>query len=98
MGVSYWGKLELRFVEPKAKINANYYVEHLLTPLFENDILRMFLGRRVNAPAHSAKATQKWLKYSGIDFVPKEHWMGNSPDCALMDFCVNGLFKWALFD
>ena len=59
MGVSYWGKSKLRFVEPKAKINAKYYVEHLLTPLFENDILRMFLGRRFkpvfhhdNAPAH----------------------------------------------
>ncbi len=24
--------------------------------------------------------------------------MGNSPDLAPMDFCVNGLFKWKLFD
>ena len=24
--------------------------------------------------------------------------MGNSPDLALMDFCVNGIFKWELFD
>ena len=24
--------------------------------------------------------------------------MGNRPDLAPMDFCVNGLFKWKLFD
>ena len=24
--------------------------------------------------------------------------MGNSPDLAIMDFCVNGMFKWELFD
>ena len=47
---------------------------------------------------YSAKATQKWLKDNGIDFVSKEDWMCNSPDCALMHFCVNELFKWALFD
>ena len=35
MGVSYWGKIKLRFVEPKAKINQEYYVDKLLTPLFE---------------------------------------------------------------
>ena len=24
--------------------------------------------------------------------------MGNSPDMALMDYCVSGIFKWELFD
>ena len=65
----------------------------------------MFRGRKFkpvlhqdNAPAHAANKTQEWLENCGIDFVPKAHWMGNSPDCAIMDFYVNGLFKWVLFD
>ena len=29
-----------------------------------------------------------------IDFIPPAKWM----DLALMDFCVNGIFKWAIFD
>lgn len=104
-GVSYWGKTKLRFVEPKAKINANYYIDNLLSPLFQHDIPEMFKGRKYlpvfhhdNAPAHAAKKTQEWLRNSGIKFIPKEHWMGNAPDCAIMDFFVNGMFKWELFD
>ena len=38
------------------------------------------------------------IKSCGIDFIPKEDWMSNTSDCAIMDFCVNGLFKWELFD
>ena len=106
MGVSYWGKTSLRFVEPKAKINADYYIDHLLKPLCEKDIPEMFRGRKFkpvlhhqdNVPAHAGRRTQNWLKNCGTDFVPKEHWMGNSPDCAIIDFCANGFFKWALFD
>ena len=104
-GVSYWGKTTLRFVEPKAKINSEYYIEKLLKPLFQQDIPKMFRGRKFrpvshqdNAPAHASKKTQKFLRESGINFIPKEHWMGNSPDLAIMDFCVNGMFKWELFD
>ena len=40
---------------------------------------------------------RKLLGENGIDFAPKEYWMGNSPDCA-MDFCANGLIKWDVFD
>ena len=55
MGVSYWGKTELRFVEPKAKINADYYIEHLLKPLCEKDIPEMFRGRRIKPVLHQDK-------------------------------------------
>ena len=104
-GVSYWGKTKLRFVEPKAKINRKYYVKKLLKPLFKEDIPNMFHGRKCrpvfhqdNAPAHAANDTQEWLKNSGVDFIPKTYYMGNSPDLAIMDFCVNGMFKWEIFD
>ena len=105
MGVSWYGKTELRFVEPKAKINADYYCDKLLKPLFKKDIPALFYGRKFrpvfhhdNAPAHVAAKTQAFLQNTGIDFIPPTKWMGNSPDLALMDFCVNGIFKWELFD
>ena len=105
MGVSWYSKMELGFVEPKAKINADYYCEKLLEPLFEKDIPRLFYGRKFrpvfhqdNAPAHAAMKTQDYLQNTGIEFIPKAKWMENSPDLALMDFCVNGIFKWDLFD
>lgn len=105
-GVCSRGKTAIRFVKPGAKINSEYYIQHVLKPLFKNDIRKLFPGELINkvvfhhdsAPAHSSGITQEWLRNSGIKFIPKEHWMGNSPDLAPMDFCVNGLFKWKLFD
>ena len=104
-GVCYYGKTKLRFVEPQAKINADYYIEYLLKPLVQEDIPRLYSGRKYkpmlhqdSAPAHKAKKTQDWLRNSGIDFIPQEKWLGNSPDLASMDYCVNGIFKWKLFD
>ncbi|OWA54703.1 hypothetical protein BV898_19104 [Hypsibius exemplaris] len=104
-GVCSRGKTAIRFVKPGAKINSEYYIQHVLKPLFKNDIWKLFPGELINkvvfhhdsAPAHSSGITQEWLRNSGIKFIPKEHWMGNSPDLAPMDFCVNGLFKWKLF-
>ena len=105
-GVCSCGKTAIRFVKPGAKINSEYYIQHVLKPLFKNDIRKLFPGELINkvvfhhdsAPAHSSGITQEWLRNSGIKFIPKEHWIGNSPDLAPMDFCVNGLFKWKLFD
>ena len=51
-----------------------------------------------SAPAHGSKKTQEWLRNSGMKFIPKGHLIGNSPDMALMDYCVNGIFKSELFD
>ena len=102
--VSYWGKTQLRFVEPKAKINQEYYFDKLLTPLFESDIPEMFAGRKYkplfhhdNAPAHSGKKTQAYLENSEFDYIPWQDWLGNSPNMSLVDFCVNGIFKQNLF-
>ncbi|OWA55561.1 hypothetical protein BV898_19945, partial [Hypsibius exemplaris] len=105
-GVCSRKKTAIRFVKPGAKISSEYYIQHVLKPLFKNDIRKLFPGELINkvvfhhdsAPAHSSGITQEWLRNSGIKFIPKEHWMGNSPDLAPMDFCVNGLFKWKLFD
>ncbi|OQV14325.1 hypothetical protein BV898_11444 [Hypsibius exemplaris] len=93
-GVCSLGKTAIRFVKPGAKISSEYYIQHVLKPLFKNDIRKLFPGELINkvvfhhdsAPAHSSGITQEWLRNSGIKFISKEHWMGNSPDLAPMDF------------
>lgn len=104
-GVCSRGKTKIRFVEPGAKINSQYYIENVLTPIFAEDVPRLFPGTLIqkavfhhdSAPAHASKATQKFLESQAIKFIPKEDWMGNSPDLSPMDYCVNGIFKWELF-
>ena len=77
-GICYHGVTELRFVESGAKINADYYIEQVLKPMYAYDILKLF-GKHQNkmvfhhdsAPAHSARATQEFLsKQRGI-FISK---------------------------
>ncbi|OQV18860.1 hypothetical protein BV898_07114 [Hypsibius exemplaris] len=105
-GVCSRGKTAIRFVKLGAKINSEYYIQHVLKPIFKNDIWKLLPGELINkvvfhhdsAPVDSSGIPQEWLQNSGIKLTPKEHWMGNSPDLAPMDFCVNGLFKWKLFD
>ena len=76
MGVTFYGKSKLRFVKPGAKINQDYYIENLLTPLFRDDIPELFAGRKYrplfhqdNAPAHAGKKTQAWLENSEFDYI-----------------------------
>ena len=105
-GVSSRGVTEIRFVKPGAKINSKYYHDNVLKPIVEEDIPRL-LGKRGkkrvvlhhdNAPSHRSRSIQDWLRNFGVKFIPQENWMANSPDLAPMDYCVNGIFKWNLFD
>ena len=41
-GVSTRGKTTLRFVQPGAKINLNYYVNDILQPFLQRDVPRLF--------------------------------------------------------
>ncbi|OQV17206.1 hypothetical protein BV898_08699 [Hypsibius exemplaris] len=98
-GVCSRGKTAIRFVKPGAKINSEYYIQHVLKPLFKNDIRKLFPGELINkvdfhhdsAPAHSSGITQEWLRNSGIKFIPKEHWM----DCYNSD---NGLINFSTYN
>lgn len=99
-GICYRGVTTMRFVEPGSKINSSYYIEHVLKPLVEKDIPRLYPGEEHkvvihhdSAPAHASRKTQQWLEAHHPNFIRKEEWPGNSPDLAPMDFCINGLFK-----
>ncbi|OQV16148.1 hypothetical protein BV898_09783 [Hypsibius exemplaris] len=68
-GVCSRGITTIRFIKPGAKINSEYYIQHVLKPLFKNDIRKLFSGEHTNkvvfrhdsVPAHSSGITQEWL-------------------------------------
>src|ERR1700733_10558646 len=75
-GVSYEGKGRLHFIDEKAKVNANYYVENLLPKLVDD--CHTVLGNQFNfqqdgAPTHGAKLAQDWLTSHCPDFIDKIH-------------------------
>ena len=99
-GISFRGPTAMYVIPAGAKINADLYLKKVLKPVIEKDIPRLYgeekhkvVFHHDNAPAHQAKKTQEWLRQSGVKFVPKEHWLGNSPDLAPMDYAANGIFK-----
>lgn len=83
-----------------SKVNAQYFIEHILTPMVEIDIPRLF-GRDAgmviphmdSAPSHTAKKTYEWLQTKQVQFIPKKTWLPDSPDLAPMDYFANGYLK-----
>lgn len=92
-GVCCQGKGQLHFVDEKAKINANYYLNNLLPKLMKDchDLLGDdFIFQQDGAPAHGAKVTQEWLGQNCPDFIDKNCWPPNSPDLNPLDYHVWG--------
>lgn len=85
------------FVDPKAKVNSEYYIENILTPFLREYELRYPNYDRIfhqdSAPGHMAKRTIDFLNSKKIPFIRPEDWMGNSPDAAPCDFWLWGYLK-----
>ena len=68
-GMSARGPTAIRFVPPKTKINSEYYIKHVLKPLFRKGIPKLY-GKKAkfvalhqdSAPAHTALPTVQFLK------------------------------------
>jgi len=73
----------LHFVDEKAKVNADYYVNQLLPTLLDN--CRQLLGQRCIFQ-QVAKVTQQWLAAHCPDFIDKDSWLPNSPDINPLDY------------
>jgi len=86
-GVSFEGKGSLHFVDEKAKVNANYYVNQLLQKLLDN--CHQLLGQRFIFQ-HAAKVTKQWLAAHCPDFIDKDSWLPNSLDINPLDYHVWG--------
>ena len=100
MGICWEGRSKIYIVDRKAKVNAEYLIQHILTPMFDKDIPRLYgvNARKVvlhmdSAPSHVAKETTRWLQDRGIKFIPKEKWLANSPDMSPLDYAINADFK-----
>ena len=99
-GICVNGKTKLRYVPEKSKVNAAYFIKHILEPIVREDIPRLYPGEEHkvilhfdSAPGHVAKKTYEWLKSNQIKFIPKEDWPSNAPDLSPMDYGLNGIFK-----
>lgn len=79
-GVMVWaaasanGKAKLRFVESKAKVNADYYITKILTPFIRNDLPRLYPdGRYIfqqdSAPARREKRYNFWKTMKLFFFI-----------------------------
>lgn len=87
MGICWRGKSRAYIVEGSAKINADYLIQNILTPIFDKDIPKLYgddawkvVLHMDAAPSHFAKKTTQWLQDRGIKFIPKEIWLANCPD------------------
>jgi len=72
-GISVAGKL--CFVDEKARVNADCYVNNVTPKLAEDATVLMpdgFIFQQDGAPAHTAHATQDWLRASCNDFIAKD--------------------------
>ena len=79
-GISSRGKTSMRFVQPGAKINADYYIDHTLKSFLSRDFHRLFPvgeGKKMiyhhdSAPSHAPKKTIVFLNKSKINYVKPE--------------------------
>ena len=92
-GISPFGLTVICFVPPDAKVNANFYINKVLKPIFEKDIPRLF-GKDAS---HTAGATVRWLENFSHSFIPTQDWPTSSFDLSPMDCSVNGIFKLRLW-
>ena len=98
--ICWEGTSRAYIVPQKSKVNSAFFIEHILQPMVEKDIPRLYGNKAKDvtlhmdsAPAHVSRQTVQWLEDRKIKFVPKAEWMANSPDLAPLDYGVNGIFK-----
>ena len=103
-GFCYNGKLIIRRVEKKAKVNSVYYQEKILSPIYLDEIPSLY-GSEMNnvwihqdkASSHTSTSTLRFLEdieqKTRIHAVPYSDILVKSPDAAPMDFCAFGLLK-----
>ena len=84
-------KTSLFFVDPGAKVNAEYYRNNLLAkmiPEMEDITGGDFIFQQDGARAHTAKDTIKYIKEKMPDHVPPKMWPPNSPDLNPVDYGI----------
>lgn len=107
-GISGRGTLPLIKVPQNVKINAQYYVKHVLKPLLERHVPKLYkedtskvFVHHDAASSHTAAFTRDYAKdleaRLGIKIIRKEDIPVKSPDASPMDFYGFGYLKQQLF-
>ena len=100
-GISSSGKTSMRFVQPGAKINADYYIDRILKPFLSRDLHPLFpvgeekkmIYHHDSASSHTSKKTIAFLNKSKTNYVKPEEWVPKSADAAPMDYSILGYLK-----
>jgi hypothetical protein len=98
VGVSRMGKTSVVFVEPGAKVNSEYYCDHVLRRGLLRDI-QAKSGRhnwtlqQDGAPSHTARNTINFLHQENITFIEPVMWPPNSPDLNPVDYAIWGALQ-----
>lgn len=92
-GICATGKTKLHFVDPKAKINAEYYQNHILKEVVLPWSQKHFKDQhwtfqQDSAPAHKAKDTIQFCKNNFPDIITPEEWPASSPDLNPLDYSI----------
>ncbi|GFV54757.1 uncharacterized protein TNCV_3844761 [Trichonephila clavipes] len=101
------GKLKIKKVSSKAKINSLYYQKKILEPIFEEEIQTLYgkdiykVGFHVDkVPSHTSKSTAAYLtkkeSETGLKCIPFDEIRVKSPYTYPMDFFAFGLLNRAL--
>jgi hypothetical protein len=98
------GVLPLIEVLDKTKVNSQYYIDHVLTPLvykylpqlYPNELHKVFVHHD-SATSHTSTLTTNWMKKTeeelGIKFIDKSSILVKSPDASPLDFYGFGYLK-----
>jgi hypothetical protein len=107
--VSGRGILPLIKVPSNVKINADYYIKHVLKPILEYEVPKKCPGEldkvffhHDKASSHTAAKTMEYFKdvneRLGINFIRNKDIPVKSPDASLCDFWAFGKLKQDLFN
>ena len=98
LAISKAGKTSVLFVEPGAKVDAQYYTEVLLKRMIPqmNRLTRGedYVFMEDGARAHTAQLTLKHLgKRKHLNLLEPHDWPPNSPDLNPVDYCIWGILE-----
>lgn len=93
-----WGKTNIVFVGPGAKVNSEYYCEHVLRqgllPVIQATcVMNNWTLQQDGATSHTARNTINFLRQENVDFIEPDMWSPNSPDLNSVDYAIGGALQ-----
>jgi len=102
VGVSRMGKTGVVFIEPGAKVNREYYCQHVLGDGLLPDIRARcqrycWTLQQDGSPSHTARNTLTYLWRENVTFVKSDMWLPTSPDLNPVDYAVWGALQQTVY-